>query len=367
MFGKSEFKSVLNETQTQQFMLDFMADFGKLRSNQNNTGQAKDIPDLPSKPNKYRAIESSDVDRLERSAKQLTMNTPLHSSELKLWHALKSANALAQKIHSCDLPSDRESDAALVKITHKFADELLQRGDKSWLRKILEIALYAKNSSFGNCQEKAFFGFACLLLANLKSDIKLTSLRLAFFDNHFIVVVNERFLMDPWLNIAFPLDPQNPDKNLHIVFDGFGELINYFSINTLKNHCIVHQVVEDMLTRRDFTSEKDLPICMNFLMQQEVDFNLPDPNPKKSKRNDKENEGWEDLGDEDVVDNFLSNPQRTELYQNKRQKGDESSDENQPPLFKNAPASHLFFTNKVLGADSQNINTPQLGSMNFQY
>lgn len=362
MFGKFESPAVLDKTQEENFIAGFMNDFGKLRSKHNDANKEREnsVSAAPLRPNKYSALDASSVIFLERSAKQLISDIPLHSSQLQLWHTLQAVNRLAQNIYSCDLPSDNESDAPLVRITQDFADDMLERKDKSWLGKILEIALFAKRKSFGNCQEKAFFGFACLLLAAQKTDIKLTSLRLAFFDNHFIVVVNEQFLMDPWLNIAFPLNPYDPDDTIQNVFEGFGELINYFSIDTLKNHCFSHVVVEGSQTRRDYPSEKEFKTYLEFLNQQERHFALPDENPRKLKREAKE------IGSSDTDDSFLSNPQTTELIRSKRERLEDARDVNQTHTSvsraQNAPASPFFFVNNVLAADSEN-SPPQLSSV----
>lgn len=188
-----------------------------------------------------------------------------------------------KKLVSCDLPSDDEDDVALVKITHNFADKILSDTNKSWLLKILEIALFSIKHGFGNCQEKAFFGFAAILLAMQKTDILITSLRLPTFDNHFIVIVNERFLMDPWLNLAFPLNPENPDIALDYVFEGFGNLVDYFSIDVLHNHCFSHEVTEKSMSQQDLASERDLATGIQFLKRQEEYFDLPDLKTKRSK------------------------------------------------------------------------------------
>lgn len=204
---------------------------------------------------------------------QLQDKFHLNAEERKVWEQILLGNQLAQNISSCDLPTDNEDDASLVKITHIFADETLERTDLTWLNKILKIALYSRGSGFGNCHEKAFFAFALLLHQAQKPESLIHSLRLATFNNHFILIVNEQFLMDPWLNLAFPLSKGKQSLEIGYVFEGFGRLVNYFSINQ-EGQCFTHTVREGGTTESDLPSEKDMPNCINSLLNHKDYFDL---------------------------------------------------------------------------------------------
>nr|WP_241480478.1 Ceg14 family Dot/Icm T4SS effector [Legionella norrlandica] len=187
-----------------------------------------------------------------------------------MWDQIVLGNQLAQSICSCDLPSDSEKDAALVKTTQMVADEILEDPTLSWLEKVLKIAIYSRESGFGNCQEKAFFAFALMLNQAQNPDNLIRSLRLATFSNHFILIVNEQFLMDPWLNLAFPISTNNPQEEIRYVFKGFGALIDYFSINE-NSQCFTHQVRTGNTTQRDIKSEHDMEKCV-LLFSQHADL-----------------------------------------------------------------------------------------------
>ncbi|WP_298624622.1 Ceg14 family Dot/Icm T4SS effector [uncultured Legionella sp.] len=205
----------------------------------------------------------------------------------KIWNMIQSYNKLAQDISSSDLPSDDQKNAILVKLTQDFTDITLIASDKTWLDKILEISIHTKKTGFGNCQEKAFFGFAALVLESQQDNSLIHTLRLATFDNHFIVIVNEAILMDPWLNLAFPVDTSNSKDNIRYVFKGFGGLINYFTFYA-DGECVTHQVLEGSLSCSDIDSTRGFPLSYQMRINNKDCFNLAniqvaEPKPKKKR------------------------------------------------------------------------------------
>ena len=226
------------------------------------------------KTNRYAALTSSDVSDVRRKAFATKKQYEFSKNDLAIWDMIVALNRLAQDICSSDLPSDNEEDAVLVKLTQDSADDILSNSHISWLSKILEIALLTKKSGFGNCQEKAFFGFAALVHESQKMNSLIHTLRLATFKNHFIVVVNEQILMDPWLNLAFPLDAENLQKNIDYVFEGFGQLIDYFTFQA-NGDCVTHEVIEGKMSELDTKSMADLPNCFNMLVQNQKYFASP--------------------------------------------------------------------------------------------
>ncbi|HAT1965030.1 TPA: Dot/Icm T4SS effector Ceg10 [Legionella pneumophila] len=281
MFTKSCAKAT--DQNRQELLMDsLLGDFQKMKEKALNQQQEKhskkrEFNSLSSektkKPNQYAALTHSQVQEVKAKARTVNDKFHLNAEEKKLWELILLGNQLAQNISSCDLPTDNEDDASLVKLTQIFADETLERTDLTWLNKILKIALYSRGSGFGNCQEKAFFAFALLLHQAQKPESLIHSLRLATFNNHFILIVNERFLMDPWLNLAFPLSKGNQQLEIGYVFEGFGRLVNYFSINQ-EGQCFTHAVREGDTTERDLSSEKDMANCIHSLLDHRDYFDL---------------------------------------------------------------------------------------------
>lgn len=281
MFTKSCAKAT--DQNRQELLMDsLLGDFQKMKEKALNQQQEKrskkrEFNSLSSektkKPNQYAALTHSQVQEVKAKARTVNDKFHLNAEEKKLWELILLGNQLAQNISSCDLPTDNEDDASLVKLTQIFADETLERTDLTWLNKILKIALYSRGSGFGNCQEKAFFAFALLLHQAQKPESLIHSLRLATFNNHFILIVNEQFLMDPWLNLAFPLSKGNQQLEIGYVFEGFGRLVNYFSINQ-EGQCFTHAVREGDTTERDLSSEKDMANCIHSLLDHRDYFDL---------------------------------------------------------------------------------------------
>lgn len=263
-------------------MDSLLSDFQKMKEKALNPQQEKrsrkrelnsKSSEKTKKPNQHAALTHAQVQEVKAKAHTVNGKFHLNAEEKKLWELILLGNQLAQDISSCDLPTDNEEDASLIKLTQIFADETLERTDLTWLNKILKIALYSRESGFGNCQEKAFFAFALMLHLAQKSGDLIHTLRLATFNNHFILIVNERFLMDPWLNLAFPLSKGNQQLEIAYVFEGFGPLVNYFSINP-EGQCFTHVVRVGGTTERDPSSEKDMPNCIHSLHSHRDYFDL---------------------------------------------------------------------------------------------
>ncbi|AMP88454.1 Ceg14 family Dot/Icm T4SS effector [Legionella pneumophila] len=281
MFKKSCAKAT-DQNRQELFMDGLLGDFQKMKEKALNQQQERrskkrelhcKSSEKTKKPNQYAALTHSQVQEVKAKVRTVNDKFHLNAEEKKLWELILLGNQLAQNISSCDLPTDNEDDASLVKLTQIFADETLERTDLTWLNKILKIALYSRGSGFGNCQEKAFFVFALLLHQAQKPESLIHSLRLATFNNHFILIVNEQFLMDPWLNLAFPLSKGNQQLEIGYVFEGFGRLVNYFSINQ-EGQCFTHAVRVGGTTERDSSSEKDMPTCIHLLLSHRDYFDL---------------------------------------------------------------------------------------------
>ncbi|HAU1152270.1 TPA: type IV secretion protein Dot [Legionella pneumophila] len=281
MFTKSCAKAA-DKNRQELFMASLLGDFQKMKEKALNQQQEKrskkrklnsKSSEKTKKPNQHAALTLAQVKEVKSKARKVNDKFHLNAEEKKLWELILLGNQLVQNISSCDLPTDNEDDASLVKLTQIFADETLERTDLTWLNKILKIALYSRSSGFGNCQEKAFFAFALMLHQAQKSGDLIHTLRLATFNNHFILIVNEQFLMDPWLNLAFPLSKGNQQLEIAYVFEGFGPLVNYFSIDQ-EGHCFTHAVREGDTTERDSSSEKDMPNCIHSLLSHRDYFHL---------------------------------------------------------------------------------------------
>ncbi|MBL7481352.1 Ceg14 family Dot/Icm T4SS effector [Legionella bononiensis] len=275
----------ISERQRQLFLDDFYSSFHQLKAKNAELVSAtiaeKDINPHPEskklesrKANRYAELTHSDVVDVRKKALATKKQYDFSTDDITVWNMIVAVNQLAQEICSSDLPTDNEEDAVLVKLTQDSADSILNNRRISWLRKILDIALLTKQSGFGNCQEKAFFGFAALVLESQNMNSLIHTLRLATFKNHFIVIVNEQILMDPWLNLAFPLDDENLQNNIDYVFSGFGQLIDYFTFKT-NGDCFTHEVIEGKISELDSKSMTDMSPCLNLLAQNHKYFALP--------------------------------------------------------------------------------------------
>ncbi|MCL9684998.1 Ceg14 family Dot/Icm T4SS effector [Legionella maioricensis] len=293
----------VSEDKKKAFLEDFLSSFQALKSSveqqesENKKRFFEDVKKNKANANKESLITHETVKKVKKLATEITAQSSFDQSA---WELIFAINQLAKSIRSCDLPSDCEDDSLLVKLTQNFADKTLNDNDKSWLQKILEIALYTKKTGFGNCQEKAFFAFSVLLLESKKIFSPISSLRLATFNNHFIVIVNEQFVMDPWLNIAFPLDSKAPNKNIDIVFDEFGKLVDYFSINE-QGYCYTHKVTvgrtsqSDQCSESDKYSDKEMINCIQMLQKNREYFDLSGKEKNKRKIKTLENTTKEEV------------------------------------------------------------------------
>lgn len=274
----------ISEEQRQLFLNGFFSGFHQLKesSTQSAAIDATEVNPISSfevkapksrRQNKLAALSFHDVESVERKVDRITRRHQFDPQEKKVWDMIRAYNELAQEITSSDLPSDDADSALLVRLTQNFADKTLDNPDKTWLDKILEISIHTKKTGFGNCQEKAFFGFAALVLESQKRDSLINTLRLATFNNHFIVIVNEKVLMDPWLNLAFPLE--NGKNNIGYVFQGFGKLVDYFTFHS-SGKCVTHQVTEGSPSCNDIYSQRGFPQSYQMLLANKNYFNLPD-------------------------------------------------------------------------------------------
>lgn len=276
------------EIDTSFLYADLFAGFNKLKekaeSDERNATIINPISSSELKrPNRKAALSFADVSTVKLKAGEVTLLDQFNEQETKLWEIIQAYNHLAQDIQSSDLPSDDEENTVLVKATQDVADNILNDQNKSWLDKILEVAILTKREGFGNCQEKAFFGFAALILESKKQQGLISSLRLATFDNHFIVIVNEAVLMDPWLNLAFPLYQNNGHENIKNVFAGFGNLVDYFTLNS-DGHCVTYEVTVGRGKKDDECSTMGFDKSYQTLLNNAHYFGLPKPEPIQTKK-----------------------------------------------------------------------------------
>ena len=257
--------------------------------------------------NRYALLTESQVDKIKKRVAKINdlLLNDLTDEERKIWDVLNQANALAQKICSSDLPSDAEATKDIVGVVQQEEERILADDKLSWLEKIVKIVQFVVSLEAGNCQEKAYFGFLSMLhnltKYGLTYEEKPVSLKLAYFDNHFVVIVADRFFMDPWLNLAFPLSPGKGE--IREVFNGFGELRDYFSIDS-NNRCFTHEIMEKrhMPTAIDKLSGAKLNACLKQLDNQHNDFGVSPPaemqqktgSAKRKKTAKKEEEPQED-------------------------------------------------------------------------
>jgi hypothetical protein len=142
---KLEYPSI-DEDEKKEFLNDFFSAFSNLKSHtlqleaENKRRFFETAP--KNKVNKEIALTHETVRIVKNRASQVTSENKLSQSEKKVWQLILAANQLAQGIQSCDLPSDSADNIALVKLTQNFADTTLNNERKTWLQKILEIALY---------------------------------------------------------------------------------------------------------------------------------------------------------------------------------------------------------------------------------
>lgn len=331
----------LNQNATSSLSKDLFSSFQELKNKANENQKAKEAVQqsnstntqqqpIQRKSNRHALSSQQSVNATRSKAQQVSKNelNTLTEDELTIWNIIKSGNILSQTIASCDLPTDEENNAVMVKLVQDLADEILADADKTWLRKIIDIALLAKNHGFGNCQEKAFFGFA-VMLYQLAIQNKLASLRLASFYNHFILIVNERFLMDPWLNFAFPLLNTDIKKNIDFVFSNYGKLENYFSIDGYQN-CIAYKVTERAKSINDLASTADLTACFELLTAKSHQLALfMEPKIAQLSETSKKRKATEDGNDaaskkpkqenseeHDNLDDFLDTIERSPIQSN---------------------------------------------------
>lgn len=234
--------------------------------------------------NPHAAISKSLEIKLKQKAQAITYELlpKMGEDDKEMFDLLVAANRYAQDITSTDLPDDNVEDEALVLMVQNKANEILAEEGKPWLLKIIEVAAFSKKMSFGNCMEKAFFGFATMLY-NLNKHAfdtqAIPSLSLHYFNNHFVAIIDGKFFMDPWLDLAFPLSGKNDHSLIKKVFEGFGEFTHYFTLNS-DAYCYSGVVTERAPTVLDRQSSYYTQNTNGFneliaLLQKESCFDLP--------------------------------------------------------------------------------------------
>lgn len=196
--------------------------------------------------NKHALLTQTSVKVVQDAVNKIAQQTlpTLTEREQAIWKLIQDVITESMQIDSCDLPSDNADNEALVRLTHQASDFIMGNSTQhpvkdfhpdtsSMLEKIAKISEIAfKIYRAGNCQEKAFFGFIRLLKKLIESGLSTSeqaiTLELAYFNNHFIFIVDNRFLVDPWLSTAFPF--RHFDDVMQ-VFSGAGQLHPFFVID----------------------------------------------------------------------------------------------------------------------------------------
>lgn len=208
-----------------------------------------------SRQNPYALTDLKTVEKLHKKASQgeKTLAFKKDSLEEKIWLAMEEINKKTQAIKSCDLPNDDPHHSAIV-LSVQQSYKVVFDGEKSEkyennkhlvdfdykkasvLEKIQKVAAISYQFRAGNCQEKAFYGFNALLSSLIEQKISTFSraipLKLAYFDNHFIIIIANQFLFDPWLGIAYSCDANKLlIPQIENYFENFGKLKIYFEID----------------------------------------------------------------------------------------------------------------------------------------
>lgn len=98
------------------------------------------------KPNGHSTLKFSLMNNVLHNANFITSQEIIHlnENELLVWNTIIAGNSLSQDILSCDLPTDKESNADIVKLVQANADDILDNSTLSWLMKILRVAIETK-------------------------------------------------------------------------------------------------------------------------------------------------------------------------------------------------------------------------------
>jgi hypothetical protein len=185
------------------------------------------------------------------------------SKDAVIWDLMQAVNKKAQNIASSNKGSCSSETKTLVLMVQKYRDYVLGNSSEytvpdfdpktaSELDKIFKIGALASQFQAGNCQEKSFFAFAELIKEFMKEKVatveKAIPLELAYFNDHFFLIVNNQFVFDPWIDVIFPF---SGIQSIEKVFRGFGRLKPYFILD--ENWCCFVQRDENAMKSRFFT------------------------------------------------------------------------------------------------------------------
>lgn len=208
-----------------------------------------------SRRNPYACIDLKDIEKLQKKANQgkESLAFKKDSLEEKLWLTMEEINNKSKAINSCDLPNDDPDYSSIVLSVQQYYEVIFDgkqlekyKNNKhlidfdynkaSVLEKIQKVAAISYHFRAGNCQEKAFYGFNALLSSLIEKKISTFSqavpLKLAYFNNHFTVIVANQFLFDPWLSIAYSCNTNKPlIPQIENFYETFGDLKVYFEID----------------------------------------------------------------------------------------------------------------------------------------
>jgi hypothetical protein len=205
------------------------------------------------KENRHALIDFKTLNNANDQVKKIVSRQKLTEHEEKIWLSIQEVLLEVKKLNivSCDLPTDDAQNAALVLLAQQEVyrifgnkdydedlDGLEEKEDKcinpkrSVLDKILNASKKIQNYKGGNCQEKAYVGFDFLIKDFIKKNLvtatRAIPLSLEYFLDHFVVLVNNRFVVDPWLNFAFAYGQNQAE--IYQVFEN-STLKSFFSID----------------------------------------------------------------------------------------------------------------------------------------
>ncbi|MBV8801544.1 MAG: hypothetical protein JO131_01010 [Gammaproteobacteria bacterium] len=223
--------------------------FRNIRKNKNTLLDYPAPRNTINKKNRHALLSFQELNQAHSDVKKIVSNQKLTSFEEKIWMAIQEVLVQIKNLDivSCDLPTDEEESAAVVYATQQEVQKILEGEDaenseeeeekhivsQSILDKILMASKKIQFYKGGNCQEKAFVGFDLLIKHFIKKNLStITSaipLSLEYFKDHFIVLVNDRFVVDPWLSFAFAYEKDRTE--IYKVFEfEHSQLNSYFSI-----------------------------------------------------------------------------------------------------------------------------------------
>jgi hypothetical protein len=199
---------------------------------------------------RLRQIDAAlDLRRLTKGLPKLTSEIPLLPDQLEGYpsysycknlslQAIQYVNEIKQ-IRSSNLPNQcSDDDSTMVLVTQKKCDKILEDESISELEKIRDCGAQAERYAAGNCQHKSFVAFNYLISKFIQDNAvnfnQTIPLSLCYFDNHFVVVIANLIVCDPWAQTTFLLSDLPTAAYLDLQYNTKvyeGRMRPYFSID----------------------------------------------------------------------------------------------------------------------------------------